>query len=85
MIERPVGDSGKPLKSEKEFDKEVSEIAVKLKDTQTCDWKLRTTALKRIQYFAQFCAESGVLQGSSCISFAKFIDAVTKLTAPLGV
>ena len=48
MIERQVGDSGKPLKSEKEFDKEVSEIAVKLKDTQTCDWKLRTTALKRI-------------------------------------
>jgi len=33
MIERPVGDSGKPLKSEKEFDKEVAEIAVKLKDT----------------------------------------------------
>ena len=33
MIDRPVGDSGKPLKSEKEFDKEVSEIVVKLKDT----------------------------------------------------
>ena len=52
MLERPVGDSSKPLKSEKEFEKEVAEIAVKLKDTQTCDWKLRTAALKRIQYFA---------------------------------
>jgi len=52
MIERPIGDSGKPIKSEKEFEKEVNEIAIKLKDTQTCDWKLRTAALKRIQYFA---------------------------------
>lgn len=48
MLDRPVGDSGKPVKSEKEFEKEVADIAIKLKDTQTCDWKLRTVALKRI-------------------------------------
>lgn len=76
MIDKPVADGGKPIKSEKDFVTEASELCLKLKDTQTCDWKTRTVALKRIQYFAKFYRDSGVAQGSSCVSFSKFYEVV---------
>lgn len=81
-IDKPVNE-GKPIKSEKEFEREVADLAVKLKDTQTADWKVRTAALKRIQYFAQFYKESGVAQGTSVVTFAKFYDSIRKLTDAL--
>ena len=33
MIERVIGDTGKVIKTDKEFEKEVAELCVKLKDT----------------------------------------------------
>jgi hypothetical protein len=42
MIDRIIGDTGKVIKTEKEFEKEIAELCVKLKDTQSCDWKIRT-------------------------------------------
>jgi hypothetical protein len=42
MIDRVIGDTGKVIKTEKEFEKEIAELCVKLKDTQSCDWKIRT-------------------------------------------
>lgn len=52
MIDRVIGDTGKVIKTEKEFEKEVAELCVKLKDIQTFDWQIRTKGLKRIQYYA---------------------------------
>jgi len=48
MIDKPVIDGGKPIKNEKDFLTEAADLCTKLKDTQTCDWKTRTAALKRI-------------------------------------
>ena len=33
MIDRVIGDTGKVIKTDKEFEKEVAELCVKLKDT----------------------------------------------------
>ena len=78
-----VTGEAKPVKSDKDFEKEVVELCVKLKDTQTYEWKIRNAALKRVQYFAQFYKETGVADGQSCVSFTKFIDSVQRLSAPL--
>jgi hypothetical protein len=37
------------IKSEKELDKDINEIAIILKDTQTSDWKDRIKAMESIQ------------------------------------
>jgi hypothetical protein len=52
MIERVLDNTGKVIKSEREFEKEVADLAIKLRDTQGQDWKSRTACLRRIQYFA---------------------------------
>jgi hypothetical protein len=62
------------IKSEKELDKDINEIAVILKDTQTSDWKDRIKAMESIQ---------SIVLTERCTSMANFPKLMEKLVKPL--
>ena len=62
------------IKSEKELEKDVNEIAIILKDTQTSDWKDRIKAMESIQ---------SIVLTERCTSMANFPKLMEKLVKPL--
>jgi hypothetical protein len=62
------------IKSEKELDKDINEIAIILKDTQTSDWKDRIKAMESIQ---------SIVLTERCTSMANFPKLMEKLVKPL--
>jgi phenylpyruvate tautomerase PptA (4-oxalocrotonate tautomerase family) len=62
------------IKSEKELEKDINEIAIILKDTQTSDWKDRIKAMESIQ---------SIVLTERCTSMANFSKLMEKLVKPL--
>jgi phenylpyruvate tautomerase PptA (4-oxalocrotonate tautomerase family) len=62
------------IKSEKELEKDINEIAIILKDTQTSDWKDRIKAMENIQ---------SIVLTERCTSMANFPKLMEKLVKPL--
>jgi hypothetical protein len=62
------------IKSEKELEKDINEIAIILKDTQTSDWKDRIKAMESIQ---------SIVLTERCTSMANFPKLMEKLVKPL--
>jgi hypothetical protein len=62
------------IKSEKELEKDINDIAIILKDTQTSDWKDRLKAMESIQ---------SIVLTERCTSLANFPKLMEKLVKPL--
>jgi hypothetical protein len=62
------------IKSEKELERDINEIAIILKDTQTSDWKDRIKAMESIQ---------SIVLTERCTSMANFPKLMEKLVKPL--